>query len=230
MMRFLPSPRALYHLLEKSFRASCILMAIIFGVGIYGAFFSSPADYQQEDSVRIMYLHVPASWMALAVYGVMALSSFALLIWRHPLMGMVCRSLAPIGATFTLISLITGSIWGKPMWGVWWVWDARLTSVLVLFFLYLGYMALVDAFEDENHGTRMGAFLCLLGAINLPIIKWSVTWWATLHQPSSFRGFSSSIHPDMMWPLLTMAFAYGLYAWNVLNLKLRTRLRQRLNF
>ena len=227
-MKFLSSPRSLYNFLEKSFMPSCFFMVIIVILSFYFAIFSSPEDYQQGDSVRIMYIHVPASWMSLFIYLLMFISSFSLIIWRHPLMGILCRSLAPIGMIFTLISLITGSIWGRPVWGVWWVWDARLTSVLILFFLYFGYIALFDSFEDEKYGSRMGAFLCLIGAINLPIIKWSVVWWSTLHQPTSFKDFSSSIHIDMLIPLFLMFLAYFIYSWNILNLQLRMRLRQRL--
>ena len=228
-MRFIPTPRVIYMFLDKYFKFSCFLMIVSFITGVYVSFFISPPDYQQGDSVRIMYIHVPASWMSLLIYGFMFLSSLLFLVWKHPIMGIFCRSLAPIGTTFTIISLITGSIWGKPMWGVWWVWDARLTSVLILLFLYLGYMGLTDSFEDYLHGMRMGSLLCLLGAVNLPVIKWSVKWWSTLHQPSSFQGFSSSIHTDMLLPLFIMFLFYSFYSLNVLNIQLRIRLKKRLN-
>jgi heme exporter protein C len=199
-------------------------MILFFVIGLYKAIFSSPADYQQGDSVRIMYVHVPASWMCIMIYTIMAFNSFTFVVWRIPLMGIVCKTLAPIGALFTIISLVTGSIWGKPMWGVWWVWDARLTSVLFLLFFYVSYMGIVDSFEDEFYGLRIGSFLCIIGIINLPIIKWSVNWWTTLHQSSSFNGLSSSIHPDMLAPLIYMFLGYILYSWNILNLRLRVRL------
>jgi heme exporter protein C len=169
----------------------------------------APADYQQGESVRIMFVHVPSAWMALFVYGVMAVTSAVALIWRHPLADLAAREAAPIGAGFTLICLASGSLWGKPMWGTWWVWDARLTSVLVLFFLYLGYLALVGAFDDRTRGARAGAILALVGAVNLPVIKFSVDWWNTLHQPASvFRLGGPTIAASMLVPLLVMAVAF----------------------
>ncbi len=164
--------------------------------GLWLALFVAPADYQQGDAVRIMYVHVPAAWMASFVYAVMALSSAVGLIWRHPLADIAARAAAPLGAGFTLVCLVSGSLWGEPMWGTWWVWDARLTSVLVLFFLYLGYIALVNAFDDPTRGSRAGAVLALVGIVNLPIIKFSVDWWNTLHQPASvFRLGGPTIAP-----------------------------------
>jgi heme exporter protein C len=145
---------------------------------------ASPPDYQQGESVRIMYVHVPASWMALFCYTSMAAASAVGLIWRHPVAEMAAKATAPIGACFTFLALLTGSLWGKPMWGTWWVWDARLTSVLILFFLYLGYMALESAFDDPARGTRAASILALVGFVNVPIIKFSVDWWNTLHQPA----------------------------------------------
>ena len=158
---------------------AAILLALYFGI------FSSPADYQQGETVRIMYVHVPAAWMALFAYTFMALASGSFLIWKHPLADLSAQAAAPIGAGFTAIALVTGALWGQPMWGTWWVWDARLTSVLILFFLYLGYMALVNGFDDPERGSRMGAILALVGFVNVPIIKFSVDWWNTLHQPAS---------------------------------------------
>src|ERR1700742_991744 len=143
----------------------------------------APPDYQQGEAVRIMFVHVPAAWMATFVYASLALSSAVALIWRHPLADIAAQSAAPLGAGFTLLCLVTGSLWGEPMWGTWWVWDARLTSVLVLFFLYLGYIALVHAFDDPTRGARAGSLLALVGVVNLPVIKFSVDWWNTLHQP-----------------------------------------------
>src|SRR5688572_27776807 len=158
---------------------------LLLTAGLYYALVASPPDYQQGESVRIMYVHVPAAWMALFVYTFMAAASAIAIIWRHPLAEVAARAAAPVGACFTFLALVTGSLWGKPMWGTWWVWDARLTSVLILFFLYLGYMALTNAFEDQERGRRAGAVLALVGVINLPIIKFSVDWWNTLHQPAS---------------------------------------------
>ena len=159
--------------------------AILAPIGLVLALVVAPADYQQGQAYRIIYVHVPAAWMAMAGYLCVAVGSAVGLIWRHPLAEVAARAAAPIGAVFTAIALITGSIWGKPMWGTWWVWDARLTSVLILFFLYLGYMALHDAFEDPARGARAASILALVGVVNLPIIKFSVDWWNTLHQPAS---------------------------------------------
>ena len=159
------------------------------------------------------------------VYAVMAVASASLLIWRHPLAGLIAKSSAPIGATFTFLALLTGALWGKPMWGTWWVWDARLTSVLVLFFLYLGYIALVNAFDNPDRGQRAGAVLALVGVVNLPIIKFSVDWWNTLHQPASvIRMGGPALHPSMLWPLLVMALAFKLYFLVVLIEKVRAEM------
>jgi len=191
-------------------------------VGLYGALVLAPPDYQQGEAVRIMFVHVPAAWMASAVYVLMAVASAVALIWRHPLADIAARAAAPLGAGFTLLCLVTGSLWGKPMWGTWWVWDARLTSVLVLFFLYLGYIALVNAFDDPVRGARAGAVLALVGIVNLPIIKFSVDWWNTLHQPASvFRLGGPTIDASMLWPLLTMALAFTLYFATLLLLRMR---------
>ena len=183
--------------------------AVLLAAGLYLSLFASPADYQQGETVRIMYVHVPAAWMALFVYTNMAAAAAVGLVWKHPLADLFVKAAAPVGAGFTAICLITGSLWGEPMWGTWWVWDARLTSVLVLFFLYLGYMALVNAFDDPTRGTRAGAILVLVGFVNVPIIKFSVDWWNTLHQPASIlRMGGPSIDPSMFWPLLVMLAAF----------------------
>ena len=172
-----------------------------------------------------MYVHVPAAWMASFVYAVMAVASAVGLIWRHPLADIAARAAAPLGAGFTLICLVTGSLWGEPMWGTWWVWDARLTSVLVLFFLYLGYIALVNAFDEPTRGARAGAILAIVGVVNLPIIKFSVDWWNTLHQPASvFRLGGPTIDPSMLWPLLVMALGFSLFFVTLLLLRMRTAL------
>jgi len=198
------------------------LAVLSLAAGLYFALFRSPPDYQQGETVRIMYIHVPSAWMALLVYATMAISSAVALIWRHPLADLIAKAAAPIGAGFTLICLMTGSLWGKPMWGTWWVWDARLTSVLILFFLYLGYIALVNAFDDPNRGYRSAGILALVGAVNLPIIKYSVDWWNTLHQPASVvRMGGPAIHPAMLWPLLLMAVGFGLFFVTVLILRVR---------
>jgi heme exporter protein C len=166
----------------------------------------SPADWQQGDAVRIMYVHVPAAWLASFGYANLALASIAALVWRHPLADLAAAEISPVGAAFTVICLATGSLWGKPMWGAWWVWDARMTSVLVLFFLYLGHIALVRAFDDPLRGARAGAILALVGVVNLPIIKFSVEWWNTLHQPASITlSGAPSMAPAMLFPLLLVS-------------------------
>jgi heme exporter protein C len=191
-------------------------------IGLYLALFAAPPDYQQGETVRIMFIHVPAAWMALSIYALMALASAIGLVWRHPLADLAAQEMAPIGAAFTFLCLVTGSLWGQPMWGTWWVWDARLTSVLILFFLYLGYLALVNAFDDPIRGARAGGILALVGVVNLPIIKFSVDWWNTLHQPASVvRLGGPSIHISMLIPLLVMALAFELYFATVLLVRLR---------
>ena len=199
--------------------------AIMLGLGTWLALFVAPPDYQQGEAVRIMYVHVPAAWMATFVYAIMAAASAVGLIWRHPLADVAAREAAPLGAGFTFVCLVTGSLWGEPMWGTWWVWDARLTSVLVLFFLYLGYIALVNAFDEPTRGNRAGAILALVGAVNLPIIKFSVDWWNTLHQPASvFRLGGPTIAPSMLWPLLVMALGFTLFFVTLLLLRMRSAL------
>ncbi|GAC1342763.1 MAG: heme ABC transporter permease [Acetobacteraceae bacterium] len=175
----------------------------------------SPADWQQGDSVRIMYIHVPMAWLASSGYFGLALCSLASLVWRHPLADLAAAEIGPVGASATGLCLATGSLWGKPMWGAWWVWDARLTSVLVLFFLYLGHIALIRAFDDPVRGARAAAILALVGVVNLPIIKFSVDWWNTLHQGSTITLTSApGLHIDMVWPLLlcTIGFTLGFAA------------------
>jgi heme exporter protein C len=185
--------------------------AIIAALGFYAAFAYAPADYQQGETVRIMYIHVPSAWLSTACYGIMALSSIGTLVWRHPLADVSAKAIAPIGAAFTFLCLLTGSLWGKPMWGTWWVWDARLTSVLVLFLIYCGILALWNAYEDPARAGRSAAVMTLVGAINLPIVKFSVDWWNTLHQPASvFRMGGPTIDPSMLWPLLLVAIGITL--------------------
>jgi heme exporter protein C len=202
--------------------------AVLLGVGFYLALFVAPPDYQQGETVRIMFLHVPAAWMALFVYANMALAAAVGLIWRHPLADIAAQEAAPIGAGFTFVCLVTGSLWGEPMWGTWWVWDARLTSVLILFFLYLGYMALANAFEDPTRGARASAVLALVGVVNLPIIKFSVDWWNTLHQPASVTKFGApSIDISMLVPLLVMAVAFTFYYLTMLLIRMRSAVIER---
>lgn len=187
------------------------LCVIAFAAGLYMGFFTAPEDYQQGDTVRIMYIHVPAAWLCMMCYSIMSISSIGTLVWKHPLADVSAKCAAPIGAAFTFMALVTGSLWGKPMWGTYWVWDARLTSVLVLFIMYLGLMALWRTMEDPIKAGKAAAILTLVGALNLPIIKFSVDWWNTLHQPASVvRMDGPTIHPDILWPLLIMALAFTL--------------------
>jgi heme exporter protein C len=179
--------------------------------GVIWGLFYAPADWQQGDAVRIMYVHVPAAWLASMGYVMLALASASSIIWRHPLADVAAREISPAGAAVTAVCLATGSLWGKPMWGAWWVWDARLTSVLVLFFLYLGHIVLVRAFDDPTRGERSGAILALVGVVNLPIIKFSVDWWNTLHQPATitFTG-APTMYTGMLWPLALTALGFTL--------------------
>ena len=201
------------------------LAVLAIGLGLYLGLFVAPPDYQHGESVRIMYVHVPSAWMALFVYTCIALASAASLIWRHPLADLAAKASSPLGAGFTFLALVTGSLWGKPMWGTWWVWDARLTSVLVLFFLYLGHMALLNAFEDPARGRKAAAVLALVGFVNVPIIKFSVDWWNTLHQPASIvRMGGPSIDPHMLVPLFLLAIGFTLYFVAVLILRMRAEI------
>jgi heme exporter protein C len=172
---------------------------------------NAPDDYQQGATVKIMFLHVPSAWLSMMVWGVMSIAALGTLVWRHPLADVAAKAAAPIGASLTLLCLVTGSLWGRPMWGTYWVWDARLTSVLVLFLMYLGVIAIYRTAEDPGRGARAAAVLTLVGAINLPIIKFSVDWWNTLHQPASVvRIGGSAIDPTILKPLLVMAVAFML--------------------
>jgi heme exporter protein C len=184
------------------------LAAVLIAVAMYQVWFIAPPDYQQGQTVKIMYIHVPAAWLAMMGYGIVAASSFGLLVFRHPLADVSAKAAAPIGAAFTFLALVTGSLWGKPMWGTYWVWDARLTSVLVLFFLYLGLIALRNALDEEATAAKLTAILGLVGIVLLPIIKFSVDWWNTLHQPST--GFTSTVDPSMRTPLLISALGFTL--------------------
>ena len=190
--------------------------------------FTAPEDYQQGDTVRLMFIHVPASWMSMFVYAGLATASFRALVFRHALADAAARAAALPGAAFTALALITGSLWGQPMWGTWWVWDARLTSVLVLFLFYLGYMALRASIDDEQKAGRAAAVLGLVGLINLPIVKFSVDWWNTLHQPASFlTPGSSGLDPVYLPPFLTMLAAYGVLFLALWLTAIRTEIRRR---
>ena len=199
--------------------------------GLYTGLFASPADYQQGDAVRIMYVHVPAAWMALASYSFIALMSLVAFVWRHSLADVAARAAAAPGAVFTALALFTGAVWGKPTWGAWWVWDARLTSMLIMLFFYFGYMAVWQAVPETARAARFARILALIGFINIPIIKFSVDWWNSLHQPASiFRDGGPSIHPSMLTPLFAMIIAYtALFVWLVFIGMRATLARQRID-
>jgi heme exporter protein C len=180
------------------------IAAAIIAIGLYMGF-TSPPDYQQGHSAKIMYVHVPAAWLSMFVYALVAASSFGFLVFRHPLADVSAKAAAPIGALFTLLCLVTGSLWGKPMWGAYWAWDPRLTSVLILFFLYLGLMALRTSIEDESLAANLTAILAIVGIVLLPVIRYSVNW-NSIHQPPSVSRLGApAVHPDLLWPLLVMA-------------------------
>ncbi|MBV8456549.1 MAG: heme ABC transporter permease [Acetobacteraceae bacterium] len=197
-------------------------------VGLVWGLFFAPADWQQGDAVRIMYIHVPAAWLASAGYAALAVCSAISLVWRHPLADLAALEIGPVGAGFTAMCLITGSLWGQPTWGTWWVWDARLTSVLVLFFLYLGHITLIRAFDNPERGYRAAAILALVGAMDLPIIKFSVDWWNTLHQPDTITLTSAPrMYITMLWPLLFASLGYTLaFLWITL-VRLRAAVNER---
>jgi len=200
--------------------AAVILLAVGLWLG-----FHVPPDYQQGMTVTIMFVHVPAAIVAEAAYGTIAVASLFSLVWRHPLADTAARAAAPLGAVFTALGLVTGSLWGRPMWGAYWVWDARLTSFLLLLFLYLGYMALWNAIEDEARAARAAAILALVGAVNLPIIKFSVDWWNTLHQGESI--VSGQIARVFLWPLAFMAFGYMALFASLWMVRIRTEIVNR---
>jgi heme exporter protein C len=199
--------------------------AVLFVIGLYGAFFYAPPDYQQGETIRIMYVHVPSAWMSMFVYMVMAGAGAAGLIWKTKVSDAIARSSAPLGASFTFLALATGSLWGKPMWGTWWVWDARLTSELILLFLYLGYIALQSAIDDRRMAARAGAVLALVGVVNIPIIHYSVEWWNTLHQGATISKLDKpSIHIDMLIPLLVMSLAFTVYFFSMMLIRARSEI------
>lgn len=222
------SPKYFYSLSGSFLPWLWTLTLLLFGIGLYLGLFVAPPDYQQGESYRIMFVHVPSAWMSLFVYMFMATLSAIFLIWRIKLAEIMVRSSAVLGAGFTFLALVTGSLWGKPMWGAWWVWDARLTSELILLFLYLGYLALVGAVEDQKSAGRAGAVLVLVGVVNIPIIHYSVEWWNTLHQGPTVTKFDKpSIHPSMLWPLLVMAAAFQFYFFTVVLVRARLELMER---
>jgi heme exporter protein C len=207
-LHFLANPARFRRFTASVLPVLSVVTALALACGLYLALIESPPDYQQGETVRIMFVHVPSAWLSMLGYGLLAALGAALLVWRHPLAALMARASAPVGACFALVCLVSGSLWGRPMWGAWWVWDARLTSMLLLFLLYLGHIALTHAYDEPERGDRAAAILALVGVINLPVIKFSVDWWNTLHQPASVARLGGpSIHPAILIPLLVMAGA-----------------------
>ena len=205
-----------------------ILSTTMISLGLYYGLFDSPKDYQQGDAVRIMYVHVPSAWLASFLYFSLAISCIFYLVWKHPLADLIANAIAPIGLVFSVLTLITGSLWGKPMWGTWWVWDARLTSMLILFFFYLGFILLSNAFERKIDGSKTASVLAIIGLINLPIIKFSVDWWHTLHQPSSIlRMDGPSIDKEMLFPLALMMVGFSLFSLYLIIMNVKTMLMEK---
>jgi len=203
------SPKVFYTLAGQLIPWFALATLVLLGYGLYQGLFVAPPDYQQGESVRIMFVHVPAAWMSMFVYMVMASAGAIGLIWNMRLADMAATAAAPIGASFTLLALVTGSLWGKPMWGTWWAWDARITSELILLFLYLGFIALQASIDDPKRAARAAAILALVGVVNIPIIHFSVEWWNTLHQPASvFRLGGPAIDRSILLPLIVMAVAF----------------------
>ena len=225
MFDWLANPNRFNKITEKT-QPYILLIAITTLIsGLYFGLFDSPKDYQQGDAVRIMYVHVPSAWLASFLYFSLAISCVFYLVWKHPLADLVSSSIAPIGALFSALTLVTGSLWGKPMWGTWWVWDARLTSMLVLFFFYLGYILLSKAFERKIDGSKTASVLAIVGLINLPIVKFSVDWWHTLHQPASIIKIGGpSIDDKMLLPLILMIFALSFFSLYMIILNVKTKL------
>ncbi len=222
------SPRHFYHLAGRLIPWLAGLTGVLLAVGIYFGLFVAPADYQQGESYRIMFVHVPAAWMSMFVYMMLAGAGAVGLVWNIKLADMMATASAPIGASFTFLALVTGSLWGKPMWGTWWVWDARLTSELLLFFLYVGFMALQAAIDDPRRSARAGAVLALVGVVNIPVIHFSVQWWNTLHQPASISSISKvgapAIHPSMLYPLLIMALGFTVFYFTIALMRMRAEI------
>ncbi|MDA9882332.1 heme ABC transporter permease [Alphaproteobacteria bacterium] len=228
MINWLANPNRFSKLTGNIQLPLIILSTTMILLGLYYGLFDSPQDYQQGDAVRIMYVHVPSAWLASFLFFSLAISCIFYLVWKHPLADLISNAIAPIGAIFSVLTLVTGSLWGKPMWGTWWVWDARLTSMLILFFFYLGYMLLSNAFERKIDGSKSASVLAIIGLINLPIIKFSVDWWHTLHQPSSIlRMDGPSIEKEMLLPLTLMMVGFSLFSIYLIITNVKTMLLEK---
>jgi heme exporter protein C len=227
-LHFLASPARFRRFSAAVLPALSVVTALAVALGLYLGVVVAPPDYQQGETVRIMFVHVPSAWLSMAGYALLAGLGASLLVWRHPLAALMARAAAPVGLCFAAVCLITGSLWGRPMWGTYWVWDARLTSMLLLFFLYLGHIALSHAYDDPERGDRAAAILALVGLVNLPIIKFSVDWWNTLHQPASVARLDGpTIHPAILTPLMVMAGALLLLYLTLLLLRTETEIDRR---
>jgi len=228
VINWLANPNRFSKLTNKLQIPLLSISTIMILLGLYYGLFDSPKDYQQGDAVRIMYVHVPSAWLASFLFLSLAISCVFYLVWKHPLADLISNSIAPIGAVFSILTLVTGSLWGKPMWGAWWVWDARLTSMLILFFFYLGYILLSNAFERKIDGSKSASVLAIVGIINLPIIKFSVDWWHTLHQPSSIlRMDGPSIDKEMLLPLTLMMVGFSLFSLFLIIINVKTKLLEK---
>ena len=227
-MKFLINPNSFNQTADFLLRPFFVISFLLLVIGLLFAFYLSPNDYQQGSTVRIMYIHVPSAWLALMTYVIMTIYSIAALAFKTPFGFIVNTAVAPIGATFTLVCIITGSMWGKPMWGTWWVWDARLTSVAILFIFYLIIIFINLSFENRIVREKISAIFVLLGSINLPIVKFSVDWWNTLHQPASISKLSKpNIDPSMMTPLIIMTFAFIFLGITIAILRIKTEILSR---
>tara|TARA_Y100001935_G_C17292252_1_gene504111 strand:+ start:307 stop:1002 length:696 start_codon:yes stop_codon:yes gene_type:complete len=229
-MRFLINPNSFQKIANLLFKPIFILSLVLLVLGLVFSFYLSPNDYQQGSTVRIMYIHVPSAWISLMTYAIMVVYSIVALAFRMPFGFIINSAVAPIGAVFTLICIITGSLWGKPMWGTWWVWDARLTSVAILFIIYLIIIFINYSFENRVVREKIVAIFILIGSVNLPVIKFSVDWWNTLHQPASISKLSKpSIDPSMMTPLIIMTLALILIGLSIAILRINTEISNRKN-
>lgn len=223
----LANPTRFLKIANRLIPVLAVLTTLLLAAGLYMGF-SAPQDFQQGATVQIMFIHVPASWIAMMCYSIMTVSALGTLVWRHPLADVSIRAAAPIGAAFTFLALMTGSLWGKPMWGTWWVWDARLTSVLILFIIYMGLIALSRAIEEPTTAARSLAIITLIGFVNIPIIKFSVNWWNTLHQPASVSRLAKpAMDAVFLYPLITMALAYSLLFFTLHLMGMRNEILRR---
>ena len=230
-MKFFVNPSKFNKVADYLFKPILISSIVLFSLGLIFSFYLSPEDYQQGSSVRIMYIHVPSAWLALLIYAIMIVYSILALAFRIPFGFIINTAVAPIGAVFTLICIISGSLWGKPMWGTWWVWDARLTSVAILFIIYLLIIFMNLSFENRVVREKVVAIFILVGSINLPIIKFSVDWWNTLHQPATISKLSKpSIDPSMMIPLFIMTFAFTMIGIAIAILRIKTEIISRKSY